>query len=243
MLLDYINKDDLASKGLGYKVDKIEIRGLTNDEIVLLAMTDFHNLENVLENLIKNNKIVTNINYKDLYDMDKYIILYKIRELTFTTADYKISFVCPHCDKDNDFILNTSNDLLIDTWNGKNIEIPIKREDKEFNISIRPSLFSDRISKDLIQGFDDVSEEKANLASSIVELSIQESYELITDKAIDSKLGKLKPLELAHIISAYGKINSHGFKSYINKKVCKHCGGDVQNIPFQMGFIDFIPAL
>lgn len=243
MILGYIEKSELSSRGKDYPVEKVEIKGLTNDEICLIAMTDFSNLENVLETLIKNNKIVTNVPYNSIYDFDKYIIFYKIRELTFTTADYKISYECPKCGEVSDFILNTSEDLSINYWDGKFIEIPIIRNGQEiFKLEIRPSKMGDRTAKHLIQGFDNVNEGKCNLATSINNLGLQEAYEWICGDTHDT-LGVLQPLELAKIISAYSKVNSYGFKPFVNTKVCTKCGGDVINIPFQMGFIDYIPSL
>lgn len=243
MILDYVTKEELSSGGKDYKVDKVEIRGLTNDEIVLLAMTDLSNLENVLENLIKNNKIITNVKYENIYDMDKYIIYYKIRQISFTTADYKIKYDCPKCNTTNNFILNTNDDLNINYWDGKLIEIPIIREDKEvFKLKMRPSKLGDRNAKNLIQGFDNVKQEVAELAASVTNIPLQEMYEIILGE--DSEIfGKLTSLELAYIISSYSKLNSYGFKPYLNKKICSNCGGDVTNIPFQMGFINFIPTL
>lgn len=243
MILDYVTKEELPSAGKDYSVDKIEIRGLTNDEIVLLAMTDLSNLENVLENLIKNNKIITNVKYENIYDMDKYVIYYKIRQISFTTADYKIKYDCPNCNTTNDFILNTNDDLSIDFWDGNLIEIPIKREDKEvFKLKIRPSKLSDRNAKNIIQGFDNVKQEVAELAASVTNIPLQEMYEIILGEESEI-FGKLTGLELAHLISSYSKLNSYGFKPYVNTKICSHCGGDVNNIPFQMGFINFIPTL
>ncbi len=242
MAVQQINLEELPSKGKGYNVDYIEVRGLTNEEVVKLSTVDMNNIESVLEDMFQD--IVKNIDFGEIFFMDKYFLFLKVRELTFPSSDYVVPYKCDNCQNNNRFTVDFIEDINVNHLNddiNKKVNVKLVKqgeEEYEKELNMRPIKIKDFDRK--LENLDNPDPDTIRIASTITNLNLEDSYSLI--KGVDVPgIGKLDQKNLIKILSTYQNFYNYGLSTVFSKQ-CTSCRRLLQ-VPFVFIFINFIPTL
>jgi len=242
--------ETLPSKGKMYPVGfEFSIKPATAKEVRHFSSVDNNDPIGITEKMnfiLKNNCKFKNPahNYKDLLDIDRFAIVYAIRQLTFKDSPNLTSRLeCPNCGTENDIVLHGQNfmNFRLDDRLEKFFDVNekcyiFKTNDFDFKIyipSIGTAEFITKLAEDAARSSKFFDEDFVNIAPFLFK-----SYKAINEKTfkeVGRKTLEWSPEKMSAVIQVIELIRESIDPNV--KYTCKECGSENdQLLTFRNGF-------
>ena len=228
----------LPSKGLVYEKPvnpKVTLRSMTvEEEMKRLAPSElpYKVLAEIIDDCLIKEK--PGISVYDMYIGDYEFLLHKLREVTYG-SDYKVSSVCPYCNKANKSTIDLSKIRTIE-YSGdieKDLNIVLPSSGKHIKLKLQ----TPRMLDDIKVKSDDQKRRMPNLKSepailfSLMSMIEKVDNQDMNDVELEDMIRKLPLKDINYLYQKANKVD-FGVEKDVECK-CQHCG---ENYTFSFPF-------